>query len=416
MGSDWTVTNLDNVAKLRNGKGLKNTFYDENGKYPVWGANGQIARTDKLFNQNPVIVIGRVGAYCGSIHAVFEPNWVTDNAIVANPKEGTDFRFLYYLLKHLKPEKTSVGSAQPLVTQKGLKPLHFSKPPLLEQRAIAHILGTLDDKIELNRRMNEALEEMARAIFKSWFVDFDPVVFNAVRAGNHVPERFEEAAARYRENPETQRLPQNILDLFPDRFEESELGEIPAGWEVKKFEELVNAKQGKYKPKKQMSNTHTAKFCYPVWGGNGVRGYTKESMYENSIVLLTCRGSNCGLVQLTNSAAWVSNIAFACVPKFGTTNFIYVYFLHSSFSDCISGSAQPQITYTALKNKVMEYPVSEPPIDAYSEITFKLYEGIQQNCFQSKRLSRLRNTLLPKLISGEVRVPEAEKIIEGAMV
>jgi type I restriction enzyme S subunit len=112
-------------------------------------------------------------------------------------------------------------------------------PPIDEQRAIAHILGTLDDKIELNRRMNETLEAMARAIFKSWFVDFDPVIDNALRAGNPIPSVLAEKAARRREllsraNAEGRDscFPKHIADLFPDRFVDSELGPIPAGWEV----------------------------------------------------------------------------------------------------------------------------------------------------------------------------------------
>ncbi|MDZ7641455.1 MAG: hypothetical protein U5J62_05455 [Desulfurivibrio sp.] len=97
-------------------------------------------------------------------------------------------------------------------------------PPIAEQRAIAHILGSLDDKIELNRQMNRTLEQMAQALFKSWFIDFDPVVYNAVQAGNPVPERFQATAERYRQNPEMQTLPQHILDLFPNRFEDLSWG------------------------------------------------------------------------------------------------------------------------------------------------------------------------------------------------
>ncbi len=158
MGSEWLETDLGSLANLKNGKGLKTAEYQDDGAYPVWGANGPIARTNHLLNKMPVVVIGRVGAYCGSIHQVIEPNWITDNAIVATPKEGNDFQFLYYLLKFIRPERTSVGSAQPLVTQSGLKTLQCKVPPTeVEQRAIAHILGSLDDKIG-KRQLNPTIQ------------------------------------------------------------------------------------------------------------------------------------------------------------------------------------------------------------------------------------------------------------------
>ena len=111
MGGEWREMSIGDVAVLKNGKSLSSKFYSNIGKYPVFGANGQIARTDKVLNNCSVIVIGRVGAYCGSVHIVLGPNWVTDNAIVVIPKPGNELRYLYYLMKYLKPRRTSIGSA-----------------------------------------------------------------------------------------------------------------------------------------------------------------------------------------------------------------------------------------------------------------------------------------------------------------
>jgi type I restriction enzyme S subunit len=235
---------------------------------------------------------------------------------------------------------------------------------------------------------------MARAIFKSWFVDFDPV--------------------RAKAEGRPTGLPDDIAALFPDSFEDSELGEIPKGWEVVTFEELTEAKQGKYIPKNDMSDIQTNEHIYPVWGGNGIRGYSSTYMYEEPVVVLTCRGSNCGRIDLTESPAWISNIAFACSPKYGSINFINVYFHFSSFSETITGSAQPQITYTSLKNKRMQFPVHKEICDAYSKKIDSLYMMIRENNRQSTTLATLRDTLLPKLISGELRVPDAEKFVEEA--
>ena len=159
------------------------------------------------------IIVGRVGSYCGSLYYSDRGCWVTDNAIRANAIDGHETRFLFFLLQTLRLNDRRAGSGQPLLNQTILSSIPVTVPLLPEQRTIAHILGTLDDKIELNRRMNETLEAMARALFKSWFVDFDPV--RAKMAGRDTG------------------LPQDLADLFPDQLVDSELGEIPEEWEVK---------------------------------------------------------------------------------------------------------------------------------------------------------------------------------------
>lgn len=164
--STFEKCTLDDLADFRNGKSLSPSLYTSLGKYPVFGSNGEIARTDEVLNPKPVIAIGRVGAYCGSVYAISGSSWVTDNAIIAEPKAEVDFRFLYYKLLSLELNRTAIGSAQPLVTQGGLKVVETTKPPTEEQKKIGQFLGALDDKIELNRRMNRTLESMARAVFR----------------------------------------------------------------------------------------------------------------------------------------------------------------------------------------------------------------------------------------------------------
>ncbi|MBE0543668.1 MAG: restriction endonuclease subunit S [Verrucomicrobia bacterium] len=165
--SQWREVLLADVADFRNGKAISPEKYTAKGKHPVFGSNGQIARSDDVLNFHPVVVVGRVGAYCGCVHYVSEASWVTDNAIVVLPKEENDVRYLFYLLGSLELERTAIGSAQPLMTQSGLKAVRTSVPPPTEQRAITAVLGALDDKIELNRRMNETLEALAHRSDKS---------------------------------------------------------------------------------------------------------------------------------------------------------------------------------------------------------------------------------------------------------
>ena len=170
---NWREAMLGDLLSFSNG--ASSPQRSDELPHPVYGSNGIIGSSDET-NSNPnAIVIGRVGSYCGSLHFSKKHCWVTDNAIRANSIDGNDARFLFYLLHTLHLNEWRTGSGQPLLNQTTLSSIPTTVPEPPEQRAIAHVLGTLDDKIELNWRMNETLEAMARALFKSWFVDFDPV-------------------------------------------------------------------------------------------------------------------------------------------------------------------------------------------------------------------------------------------------
>jgi type I restriction enzyme S subunit len=201
-------------------------------------------------------------------------------------------------------------------------------------------------------------------------------------------------------------LPAHLYDLFPDRLVNTQYGLAPAGWEFRCFEDLVYARQGKYLPDNEIMSNQTDEFLTPVWGGNGIRGYTKKKMYHKPIVILTCRGSNCGIINLSEGASWVTNIAFACEPKIGSTYFIYIYFNFCSFKDYISGSAQPQITYNNLKKMKMPFPISIDICRVYSDFIFPIFNKIYLNKKEMQFLSSIRDRLLPKLIRGEIRLNE----------
>ena len=222
MAELFEFSSLAEVVDFKNGKSLKKSLYSEKGKYPIYGSNGVISYTDEKKYDLPVVVIGRVGAYCGSIYLTNGPAWITDNAIIATTKTEQDIRFFYYLLKNMDLGRTAIGSAQPLLTQSGLNVVKARLAPQLERKAIASVLGALDDKIENNRRLNETLEEMARAIFKSWFVDFDPV--HAKAAGNAPAHMDADTAA-----------------LFPSSFGDDGL---PTGWKKQDIGLLVEIRKG----------------------------------------------------------------------------------------------------------------------------------------------------------------------------
>jgi type I restriction enzyme S subunit len=166
---EWKKYKLGEIAVFKNGKSRPL----EVGIYPVYGGNGILGYVDKYNSENEVVIVGRVGAYCGSVFYENNPIWISDNAMYAFPQKGNDTKFLYYQLKKLDLNKYAQGSSHPLLTQNLLNAIQVEIPDLETQKEIASILSSLDEKIEINQQMNETLEAMAQAIFKEWFVDFE---------------------------------------------------------------------------------------------------------------------------------------------------------------------------------------------------------------------------------------------------
>jgi type I restriction enzyme S subunit len=268
-------------------------------------------------------------------------------------------------------------------------------PPPAEQRAIAHILGTLDDKIELNRRMSETLEEMARSLFKAWFVDFEPV-----RA---------KMEGRWQRGQSLPGLPAHLYDLFPDRLVDSELGKIPEGWEVGTIGDLAEVSSGK-RPT-NISAKPGISATIPVWGGNGPMGFTTGALYSEPI-LLTGRVGTLGSVFRIPGPCWPSDNTLVIQPR-NTAAYEYLYFWMQciDFDALNRGSTQPLLTQTDLKNQKVTVPADNILAEFHKNISTYLAR-IDAATNESRTLSALRDALLPKLISGELRVKDAERFLE----
>ena len=230
--SGWPTLLWGELATLEYGKSLRG--YDSAaGDYKVYGTNGPIGYHSEPLCTYANVIIGRKGAYRG-VHYSPAPFFVIDTAFYLKPKVALDTRWAYYQLLTQNINGMDSGSAIPSTSREDFYCLPVDVPPLNEQRAIVQVLGTLDDKIELNRRMNATLEAMARALFKSWFVDFEPV-----RA---------KMEGRWRRGESLPGLPAEHYDLFPDRLVDSELGEIPEGCEVKALGECYDLTMGQSPP------------------------------------------------------------------------------------------------------------------------------------------------------------------------
>ena len=270
-------------------------------------------------------------------------------------------------------------------------------PPLSEQRAIAHMLGTLDDKIELNRRMNKTLEAMARAVFKSWFVDFLPVREKAAaRTQTGGPVR---AKAEGRDPG----LPKLLTDFFPDSFEDSELGEIPKGWEVGPLDSVLVLQRGFDLPATQRTSG-----AYPVLAASGPSGTHNEFMVRGPSVT-TGRSGVLGKVFYVDDDFWPLNTSL-WVKEFRRSRPAYAFhlLLGIDFALFNAGSAVPTLN----RNHVHNLPTLRPPmglIDVFERVATENLDRQKHNDGQSRTLAALRDTLLPKLLSGEIRLPQMEQ-------
>jgi type I restriction enzyme S subunit len=325
--------------------------------------------------------------------------------------------YLYYWLSsadgqhYLFSRVSQVGVPQIQTPLSTLRQAALPVPPLSEQRAIANILGTLDDKIELNRRMNETLEAIARALFKSWFIDFDPV---RAKAEGRDPG-----------------LPQRVADPFPDSFEDSDLGEIPKGWRVGPILDIARLLSGGT-PKTDRDEYWSGSIpwasakdvsqCNNAFLIETERMITARGLEESATQMIpalssvvVARGATTGRMVVLGDAMAMNQTCYALATSVGTPFALYchlrqeigklVHAAHGSVFDTIT-------TSTFATSKVVLPPRSV--LDMFEERGDTLFRRILAGTKASRTLAVLRDTLLPKLISGELRVKEAEQVAEIA--
>lgn len=385
----WKVVTLGEVLDIKNGKSRPN-----DGKtYPVYGGNGILGHADEYNIDGKTIVVGRVGAYCGSIFLEKEKFWLSDNALGVLAKEGFDIDYLYYLLKKINLNKHAIGGAQPLLTQGVINQIEVLTPEKEpEQRAIAAVLSSFDDKIELLREQNKTLEATAQAIFKEWFVNFNFL--------NEQGKPYKSSGGK-------------MVD--------SELGEVPKGWRIGRIKDLVDilsgfafsssdfSQDGKYKlvtiknVQDRYFDTETKDrlASFPAKMPDYCKLYTGD-------ILLSLTG-NVGRICLVNGDNFLLNQRVAKLKEKNPNDysFTYLLFLQDSIFSLLqstaSGTAQQNLS--PIQTKEIEIIIADRKIlDQFGIVVNKLIQKINGNNSQIQTLSKLRDTLLPKLIKGEVRV------------
>lgn len=342
----------------------------------------------------------------------------------ADPKKVIPEYLLFALqspyVKHQISWNEGTGTTVSNIRLPNLRAFRIPTPKIQLQKYIAQILCSIDDKIELNRQTNATLEAMAQALFKSWFVDFDPVIDNALTAGNPIPEELQARAQRRahyheqnRQQPNPQApLPQHIATLFPNRFVESEtLGWVPEGWGTGFLKDVVSIVYGKGLPTNKLKESG-----YPVFGGNGVIGFFNKFLYEEPQTLISCRGAASGKVLKSLPYSFVTNNSLVVEHKQSSLSFEYLYYSlkNQDLLPYVSGSAQPQMTIANLNPVQILIPEAKV-IEAFSDQIKNFDSKSLLNDRQSETLAKLRDTLLPKLLSGQLRLPDAEKHMAEAL-
>ena len=396
----------------------------KSGSYPYYGASGIVDCVDDWIFEGEHLLLAEDGENLKSQNTpiAFLANgkfWVNNHAHVMRGNCNNDTKYLCYALQVADIKSYLSGSTRPKLNQGDMKNIKLPSPPLPEQRAIAKILGTLDDKIELNRRINQTLEAMARAVFKSWFVDFDPVRNKAAGLDTG--------------------LPPEIADLFPASFQDSELGEIPEGWEAANIDEISEKVAcGPFGSSIKVSTFVST--GVPVISGQHLNNIKLE---DNSYNFITEDHAE----KLKNANVYQGDLVFTHAGNIGQVSYIpetsrydrYVLSQRQFYLRCNKDIISPEYLAHFFKSPLGQHkllantsstgvpsisrPVSYlrsitlvlPPIeliDIFSSIIKPLHIFGANLANESSSLANLRDTLLPKLISGELRVPDAEKIVE----
>ena len=408
MGSEWKITTIGDFCPFKYGKGLPEKKRNSVGSVKVYGSNGPVGLHDQSLVNKPGIVIGRKGTV-GSVHFASEPFWPIDTTFYVTSEPGRDLQYTYYLLKTIGLEAMNADSAVPGLNRNAAHAQEILIPEYNEQRAIAHILGSLDDKIELNRRMNETLEQMAQAIFKSWFVDFDPV--------------------RDKSEGRDPGLPEEIAELFPDGFEESEIGEVPRGWEVVRLPDIVKKYidnrgktpptledgipllEVKHLPDNQMKpDLNTSKYVSEETYDSWFRSHLKS--YDIILSTVGTIGRICIVPPNSKFVIAQNLLGIRFNDEFVTPIFMYYQMSSEKFKNDVDARLVITVQKSIKRKDLITIPLLKPPLNIQrafdrmvsSNVLFQLPD-------ENITLSKIRDTLLPKLISGELRVPDAENLV-----
>lgn len=406
MLENWKTYKLGEVALLKRGYDLPASLR-QRGEYQIISSAGVTDTHIDYKVEGPGVVTGRYGTI-GKVFYTDLNFWPLNTSLYVKDFNGNDPKFVYYLLHTINWQAYSTKSAVPGIDRNEVHQENVCIPLLPEQRTIASILSIIDDKIELNLHMNRTLEEMVRALYKHWFVDYGP---------------------------------------FQDgEFVDSELGMIPKGWEVNRLDSLITFSNGYAFSSKQLLDNeeedclHVFKMGHIRKGGglksNGTKSWIRKSdcigldkyILKVGDILMSMTDMKDNMTILGHTALMNENHKYIVNQRVGllriknnvNIGYPFIFMLTNSFdfierlrSQANSG-VQVNLSTDAIKSSKVITPAKLVNKE-FHEIALPLFEQINQNAIENQTLTTLRDTLLPKLISGEVRVNEAAEILVEAL-
>ena len=413
---EWREASLGEVVELKRGYDLPQQKRIP-GSVPLVSSSGVTYYHTEAKVRGPGVVTGRYGTL-GEVFFVTTNFWPLNTTLYVRDFKGNDPRFISYFLRGLDFSAYSDKAAVPGLNRNHLHQAAVRYPAnIADQRAIAHVLGTLDDKIELNRRMNETLEEMARALFKSWFVDFEPV-----RA---------KMEGRWRSGESLPGLPAHLHHLFPDRLVDSALGPIPEGWEVRGLGEVVDIVKGRSYRSSELAHSDTALVTLKSFargGGyrpHGLKSFTGTYKQEQVVcpgeIVIACTDvtqaadviGRPAIVQVSTAyRTLVASLDTLVVrPHLEGMTAPFLYFLASAteFTRHTYAHTTGTTVLHLAKEAVPSFRFAQPPmpvLQSFDTMTKPVLIRTQTIQQEQSSLTTLRDALLPRLVSGEVRVAD----------
>ena len=468
MGSEWLFRSLSEMSvnfdtRRKPVKELDRTP----GPYPYYGASGVVDHVDGYLFDGEYLLVAEDGENLRTRNTPFAFRaigkfWVNNHAHIVQGNESAGTRFLQYALLATDISPYLTGAVMPKLTQGNLNKILLSCPPLTTQDEIVGILGALDDRIDLLRQTNTTLEAIAQTLFKSWFVDFDPVHANVAaqahqggaRSGqpskpqtSNLSQPRAAAEANTQREPETAAqdsasdaaysMPTAPMDaataaLFPSEFEASELGLIPKGWRIDEIGNTVKCLGGGTPSTKEDAYWRDGEFHWVTPKDlSGLQApvltTTRRKVTDAGLSRISSGLLPAGTLLLSSRAPigylalagipTAINQGFIAMPPGGTLPPVYLYFWTQTNMDSIKQKANGSTFMEISKSAFRPIKLCVPPpelVDAFGAIASPLMARIEANEHHRVSLTQLRDTLLPRLISGKLRLPDAEREIEAA--
>lgn len=425
MGSKWKECDLGDFVELKRGYDLPKSTRNE-GSIPIISSSGFTDFHDKPMVKGPGVVTGRYGTI-GEVFYSEEDFWPLNTTLYVVDFKGNDPLFVYYLLQTISYADYTDKAAVPGVNRNHLHKAKVKVPISLDiQQKVAARLYQLEKRVKLGKQINQTLEQMSQILFKSWFVDFDPVIDNALDAGNPIPETLQSRAElrqKVRNSADFKPLPADIRALFPAEFEETELGWVPKNWNIEALDSIANFQNGLALQKFRPGNNEEQ--YLPVLKIADLRaGYINNDERATVDIVDSCKvydgdmifswsGTLMIDIWTGGNAALNQHLYKVTSQKYPQSFYLMWTKQHlSRFQHIAEAKAvtMGHIKKGDLSNSLCLVP-SSLLVNKYDNIVGKYFTQIKNQRLLNNQLTNLRDTLLPKLISGELSLEDLPNLV-----